>query len=377
MSLTFASNLTKMIDAGLGGELIVPDTSVAVGYRMQYNLVSGPVASWNDPEGGLPINIAAEFGPIQAGTGDPSPENVRPISGRTAVKVTRAGKNLLPDDYYDYSISSVYTYLNHVVPDGQTARFTFVDRDTSVEIPQNASIGFVSEDVGSESPQKFNWVYRSGSIQSNTSNIVGTTKCYNIFIYPKTKAVFDAFFARYDIQIELGATATAYEAPQIQSVEVQLGQTVYGGRLDVSNGVLTVDRKFVTLDGTENWNSFAAQNGFLLGLDDMKVARANPGLASWLPTVDAVTQFGLMFGANNTVLYAGHITDNIDGVSTVATWKTYLGEHPLQIVYPLVQPLTVQLSPQIITSLLGQNNVWSDAGDVAVTWKEKLYTEGY
>ena len=46
--------------------------------------------------------------------------------------------------------------------------------------------------------------------------------------------------------------------------------------------------------------------------------------------------------------------------------KTWLASNPLQVVYPLATPLTYQLSAQEIKSLLGINDVWSDAGDVDV-----------
>ena len=39
------------------------------------------------------------------------------------------------------------------------------------------------------------------------------------------------------------------------------------------------------------------------------------------------------------------------------------------IVYELATPQTIQLSPQEIHALLGQNNVWADSGPVAVTYK--------
>ena len=38
------------------------------------------------------LKVAIE--PVQAGSGDPSPDNVRPISGWDTVKVTRCGKNI-------------------------------------------------------------------------------------------------------------------------------------------------------------------------------------------------------------------------------------------------------------------------------------------
>ena len=98
MNLTFAANLTKMIDAGLGREAAPPETFVAVGRTTEYTDL-GPVAiasfETNVESPLRALSVAVE--PIQAGTGDPSPENVRPITGRDTVTVTRAGVNVWSD----------------------------------------------------------------------------------------------------------------------------------------------------------------------------------------------------------------------------------------------------------------------------------------
>lgn len=43
------------------------------------------------PVEGYPLGVTASWEPVQAGSGDPSPDNVRPISGRDSVKVERCG----------------------------------------------------------------------------------------------------------------------------------------------------------------------------------------------------------------------------------------------------------------------------------------------
>lgn len=43
-----------------------------------------------------PLGVTASWEPVQEGSGEPSPENIRPISGRDSVKVERCGENLLP-----------------------------------------------------------------------------------------------------------------------------------------------------------------------------------------------------------------------------------------------------------------------------------------
>ena len=52
------------------------------------------------PVAGYPLGVKVSWEPTQEGTGDPSPENIRPIKGRDSVTVERCGGNLLPEDTY-------------------------------------------------------------------------------------------------------------------------------------------------------------------------------------------------------------------------------------------------------------------------------------
>ena len=57
---------------------------------------SGSIASFPDGADSIPMkDVLVHIEPVQAGSGDPSPDNVRPITGWTGAKVTRTGKNLL------------------------------------------------------------------------------------------------------------------------------------------------------------------------------------------------------------------------------------------------------------------------------------------
>ncbi|WP_419049950.1 hypothetical protein [Hominenteromicrobium sp.] len=46
------------------------------------------------PVAGYPLGVKASWEPTQEGSGEPSPDNVRPIKGRDSVKVERCGENL-------------------------------------------------------------------------------------------------------------------------------------------------------------------------------------------------------------------------------------------------------------------------------------------
>ena len=89
--------------------------------------------------------------------------------------------------------------------------------------------------------------------------------------------------------------------------------TVYGGTLDMTNGVLTVDRA-----------NIASYSG-----------EALPG--EWISDRD---------------VYAPGTTPTIGA----------------QVVYPLATPITIPLTATEISTLQGENNVWADSGDVTVEY---------
>ena len=115
--INFASNLNKMINAGLGGPLDPPRTEVAVGHRVIYTEVSGAVASFETNVIAPVKNLRVTMEPVQAGSGDPSPENIRPITGRDSVTVTRTGINVWDEEWVNGFIndSGVFTARNDIV----------------------------------------------------------------------------------------------------------------------------------------------------------------------------------------------------------------------------------------------------------------------
>lgn len=77
---------------------------------------SGTVVQMNGMLEGYPLGVTASWTPAQEGSGDPSPENVRPIKGRTEVKVERCGANLLNIKPFDTNKKNGVTF--EYVPEG-------------------------------------------------------------------------------------------------------------------------------------------------------------------------------------------------------------------------------------------------------------------
>lgn len=68
------------------------------------------------PIAGYPLGVKVSWKPTQEGSGDPSPENIRPIQGRTEVRMERCGENLLNIKPFDTSTGEGITF--EYVPEG-------------------------------------------------------------------------------------------------------------------------------------------------------------------------------------------------------------------------------------------------------------------
>ena len=63
--------------------------------------------------------------------------------------------------------------------------------------------------------------------------------------------------------------------------------------------------------------------------------------------------------------YNGYILIKDSNYSDAATFKTAMSG--VQLCYELATPLTYQLTGQDIITLVGDNYIWSDSGDVTIT----------
>lgn len=77
---------------------------------------SGALVQMDGLVEGYPLGVKVSWKPTQEGSGDPSPENVRPIQGRTEIKVERCGENLMNIKPFDTRIQKGITF--EYVPEG-------------------------------------------------------------------------------------------------------------------------------------------------------------------------------------------------------------------------------------------------------------------
>ena len=145
-------------------------------------------------------------------------------------------------------------------------------------------------------------------------------------------------------------------------VTVNLGGTYYSGTLDVVSGVLTVDRAYVEFDGSSDEHWEVANQGKRIDTNDIiaVVKKVSSGMANIISN-----QF---VAETSPRTYQGNIGISVDGSGwlgiadgtnnmTVASWTTYLSNNPLQVVYELATPQSIQLSPTMVKALVGENHL--------------------
>lgn len=320
------------------------------------NTATGDIASFTDGADDYPVkDLVAHIEPVQSGSGDPSPDNVRPITGWTGANVTRTGKNLLPNKTCQWPENKL------IIGDDQIREGIFLKQGIyTVSARRSKGKIFCKTSSGSNITLTPNSSALSGTLT------VAKDDYYRFWIYDSSG------FTSSDVewfQLELGSTATDYEPYQGDTYAVTFpteAGTVYGGTLDVTTGVLTVDKMGVSLnisdmDGTEAYPGWKNQNW----IDNLAMGEYNYSSPSGsLSNISNIS--GYMFSVNRTtsVLYLRTDTYGL----TQTEWKTQYPDLTMQIVYPLATPITYQCTPTEVKTLLGANNIFADTGSVNVEY---------
>ena len=336
----------------------------------------GEIVSFDNPGYTYPKDITIAIEPVQSGSGDPSPENVRPISGWTGANVTRTGKNLLnADEYYgNYKLSNgTYSFSPYVsgtirIPlsalVGKTVTFSF-----------NVTVSTHTSNIHAQG--NINGVtVRGTSISGGASGqakitVIPATDSDYVVISCGSGSTYNSTFSKF--QLELGSTASTYEPYTGTTYPVSWQSeagTVYGGTLDVTTGLLTVTMASCIVDGTQG----LVDNGALTY--GGKQIRFTPSIEKAYGFPESYSGIKCnLFKAESSAeplvangrITNGNIYFNMPAdVTTVELANTWFKNNVTQVVYELATPQTYQLTPTEVTLPLGENNVWADTGDITV-----------
>lgn len=365
------------------------------------NDASGEIVHITDGADGMPVaSLITHVEPVQEGSGDPSPDNVRPISGWDSVSVTCTGKNLFGGEALADRFESVMT----VTRDDEARTISFVAKNAS------GKVFFTDFNPGT----RYTIILygRNGTGVTNTyiRYTDGTTgkpvfvesgaDCYAVYTTNAGKSV-EAFMGSYSN----GTTVLYYDMCGIfegviteadfaeyqgKTLTAELPETVYGGTLDWTTGVLTVKSEIYTFTGEEEITVLAPSGNMYFayygdtnktGVHDSQAVCSHFKIGTVTSSTTTKNVFSVWRNGTtpswriNFRLADATITD----ATTCKAWLAaqYAAGTPVTVVYELVTPYTIQLTPRQMETLKGTNNIWSDAGETAVIYfaDTKLYID--
>lgn len=163
------------------------------------------------------------------------------------------------------------------------------------------------------------------------------------------------------IQIEEGSQASSYEP---------YTNTVYGGTLDVETGEVTVNMAMVDLGNKTYVRQTIPSQYPTAGYRyraSLSNSLANKSICSHLPRVSSTyNSYGFNISENYVFIADKYASDN---TMTANEFVNYV--NGWQLIYAIATPRTIQLTPEQINILKGQNNIWieDEGATIALTYK--------
>jgi len=340
---------------------------------------SGTLVQMDGMLGGYPLGVKVKWEPVQEGSGDPSPENIRPIKGRTEIKVERCGENLLNITPFNTTLKNGITF--DYVPEGgihiQGTASANADSPTFPiwHLPPGKYCGL---DMGAEIAASI-VVLRDGSRKWLNTKGIFEILAGDVIVYwymiATNGATLDNTIYPY---IVLGTTAPTAYTPYIGSTNtLTLPSTVYGGEVDAVRGEGQREWRCITITGREPCHIYSTL--FYIDFDKLDSFAAEPAIDS---TSGKSSHYPYQLYGKN-----GFIGITLPGTNAVYSpgakypltndglreWMDYLAAQyaagtPVQICYKQANPVPFTATGGTsIKALSGTNTVLTDADSVTVT----------
>lgn len=366
---------------------------------------SGEIVSFTSafekPLSELILNIE----PVQSGSGDPSPTNIRPISGWTGTAIYRRCKNfihqslnaLVPgytttDHGITYTINddmsvtcngtATATSMINLTASAATAHVPLPKGDYILSgCPSGSGSSSYSLRIRTQNVGGGNTTFLRDSGNGASFSVTDTreaarvyieiangTVCNDVTFYPMIRKASDP----KEPYKPWGSVGGNIAYPITWS---DTAGTVYGGALDVARGKLTVTRKDILLSSL-TWQRRGVR---LFSANLPSGESADPTVpisehlcdyfpTEYVPSYTSVQTLHLAFYKTASIVASGTVYLRLTSTEisdSTAEFNQWLIDNPAHLCYKLVTPIEYDLDPTTISTLLGQNNVWADTGDIA------------
>ena len=353
---------------------------------------SGAIATFNTDLTENLVSVKCQIVAKQA-SGTPSPDNPLPITTYTEMNVWRGNNNLLPNTATTQTINDVTFTVN---ADKSITVNGLASADTNFVVNQTTEIKKSGNYILKGCPQ-----YGSSTtyyMRSTRGLVVSDTGSGS---YPTAYNVGDAVYLFIHIHggynadnlvfkpmiIHENETDTEYHAYQGTTANIQFGQTVANGVLDITTGKLEITHGVYNLTGScleANWyNADIDRNsiGFYIYPTPYVNNTGYPfpieggGVFDYCQTGNVynndnawTANFLFVSGEPNRFeirLPKSVLSDISSGINALNSARDYLNNNPLQTMYKIT-PYSIQLDSITLQALLNENNIWCDTGDTEV-----------
>ena len=331
---------------------------------------SGDILTFSRTEQPDVVSLSMDINPYQdLSGGDPSPTNICPIEGYDFATVCATGKN-----QYNANDGLVGMWCNdnNVIASSANA-YSFIlpcKPNTTYTISKQAGVMFRVW-YNHEYPNSGVSCY--GRISSNTaSSITITTDAYARYLcgyvwYSSGDTITMDEMAD-TIQVEIGSTATTYEAYKGNSYPLPFFTTVYYGSLNATSGALTSTYGAVDMGGLPwKWTSASGGYFYVSASDFTDKANGNFNLSSSILKTSTATTI--------TNMNDNEIKGNGSSSSINVKCSTYSGDVDAfvaavsgqTLIYELDTAETYTIPKQSVQLVSEDNYLWTDCGDTAIT----------
>ena len=164
--------------------------------------------------------------------------------------------------------------------------------------------------------------------------------------------------------IELGTTATTYEAYVGQTTSISLGKTVYKAEFDVINGEGTSGYYPYTFTGNESGGDYYGLGIYLTTGVPTNITQGGICEFCTMRTASGNPQVNEGLIANGSAGVV-NVAFNLDGITTLADLKTFVaGKKILLKIGSSGTPETFTTTPTQISTINGTNNIFADCGEI-------------
>lgn len=336
-----------------------------------------PIMTFNDGGDNIPVNKLLVAVTAQQASGTPTPSSPLAITGWSGAKITRCGKNLYSSSFTIGKRANASTGAIEDYSNGACTDYMPIPPSTSIDLlisgltnQLNSYVSFYDKDKTYLSRTS------SGAISQRLLEQPENARYCVVTQVKVTGQTADiSIVSGLNVQIEIGTTATTYEAYKGTTVTIPFGSTVYGGILECVQGQvrLRVTKKYWEYDGSsdEDWQVVSGTGKFYIAQQDVvdtynpnKYSNIYPFSGSATSSASVTVDKSFYTQRNETDLQYNRIWVYNSDYSTVEQFKTALSNQHLQIVADLIVPVVINLTPEQIATLAGLNNIYADCGDI-------------